>query len=387
MIIGFKDGIKLIGVATVCFCAVFVCSVFTNFYLDARAIAYAVPQELFSLYDAQMNMSKFVCCITGGVLCATAVVMLVFYVKLFIDGNIKRFGILKAMGFSDGKLASAFWVFGLTVFIGAAAGQCVGYAFMPIVYKELCIDGLPQISVSFNVALPLAFVLAPSAVFALLACLYARFTLRCDLKGMLGGKAIRRRASRRKCAIESKKQNKDKPRGFISELRSAILRNNKATVFFIALACFCFSAMLQMSASMRELSSLTMGAMMLVIGMVLAVTMLVMAVTTVTERNADSAAMMKAFGYTAKERAVAVLSGYVPFAALGFALGTVYQYALLRLMVDVMFAEYSNMPEYSFDVPMFFITLALFVVLYALSMIAYSHKLSRVSVKRIMAQE
>lgn len=102
--------------------------------------------------------------------------------------------------------------------------------------------------------------------------------------------------------------------------------------------------------------------------------------------DGEFAVLLGASG-SGKSTLLGVLSGYVPFAALGFALGTVYQYALLRLMVDVMFAEYSNMPEYSFDVPMFFITLALFVVLYALSMIAYSHKLSRVSVKRIMAQE
>ena len=43
MIVGIKDGVKLVGMIVVSFCAVFVCTFFLNFYVDALAIADAVP--------------------------------------------------------------------------------------------------------------------------------------------------------------------------------------------------------------------------------------------------------------------------------------------------------------------------------------------------------
>ena len=142
-----------------------------------------------------------------------------------------------------------------------------------------------------------------------------------------------------------------------------------------------------MGASMRAPSPVAKGLMILTIGIVLSVTAMIMAVTTVITGNGGNIAMMKAFGYSVKERFSAVLAGYIPLAVLGFALGTVYQYGLLRLMVDIVYKDISDMVEYSFDVPVFFITLALFVVAYCAAMLFYTHKLNKVSVKQIMAAE
>ena len=96
--------------------------------------------------------------------------------------------------------------------------------------------------------------------------------------------------------------------------------------------------------------------------------------------------MMKVFGYSARECGKAVLSGYRPWAYLGFVLGTIYQYALLKLMVLVVFKDVEGVPDYKFDVPVMFITLGVFIVLYEAIMYAYTRKMEKLSVKEIMLE-
>ena len=142
MVVSAKDGLKLVGISVVSFCAVFVCTFFINYYIDVHAIERDVPGAYMPLYDAQVAMSRLVCGITGGVLGAIVVIMLAFYIKLYIDGNAKRFGLFKAMGYSENRLAAAFWVFGLAVLVGAGAGCAGGYAAMPAVYDNMTIGEL-----------------------------------------------------------------------------------------------------------------------------------------------------------------------------------------------------------------------------------------------------
>ena len=99
MIVSFKDGVKLIGLSVVSFCAVFVCTFFLNFYLDAVELEGTFTDPAINaLYEAQMVTAKFVSVLCGGFLGFMSVVILIFYVKLYIDGHGKQLGILKAMG-------------------------------------------------------------------------------------------------------------------------------------------------------------------------------------------------------------------------------------------------------------------------------------------------
>ncbi|MDE6029064.1 MAG: FtsX-like permease family protein [Clostridiales bacterium] len=378
MVIGLKDGAKLFGISVVCFCAVFVCTFFLNYYIDARAIDGVVSGELRVLYDANMTSAKFTCAITGGVLCLIAVVMTVFYVKLFIDGNAKRFGILKAMGYSDTKIALSFWVFGLSTFIGAAIGYGAGHAVMPLIYREMTVDGLPAIAIGYHAELLVALVIAPTVAFSALACLYARLALRRNAVAMIKGV---------RSAAKYKRRSSGKQRGFLVDMSLSVLVGKKSVTFFVAFACFCYSAMVQMGLVMSDLSSIIMGVMILVIGVVLGVTALFMAITTAINANKSNIAVMKAFGYSAKERSLALLVGYVPFALFGFALGTVYQHVLLTVMVNVVFGDVATVAAYRFGAGYFFITLGSFVVLYAGAMAAYAVRISRVPIKEIMASE
>jgi len=164
------------------------------------------------------------------------------------------------------------------------------------------------------------------------------------------------------------------------------LKSKKALVFFIIFASFCFSAMTQMSFSMKDLSSEMMGVMMLVIGLVLAFTTLFLAITTVINGNTKTIAMMRVFGYSQKECCRAILGGYRPLSYIGFIIGTVYQYGLLRLMVDIVFKDVEGVPTYKFDFPTMLISLACFITIYEIMMYIYSEKIKKISIKEIMIE-
>ena len=114
MVIGFKDAFKLVGVSVIFFCAAFVCTFFLSYYMDVITLRDEVPAELSVLYNAQVSMAQFTSAITGGVLVLIAAVMLVFYVKLYVDSHAKQLGVLKALGFSNARLAASFCLFGLS---------------------------------------------------------------------------------------------------------------------------------------------------------------------------------------------------------------------------------------------------------------------------------
>lgn len=71
---------------------------------------------------------------------------------------------------------------------------------------------------------------------------------------------------------------------------------------------------------------------------------------------------------------------------IGFAAGTMYQYMLLRMMVDIVFRDMDGIPVYEFDFPVMFISLAFFIVIYETVMYAYSVKIKKISVKEIMIE-
>ena len=95
---------------------------------------------------------------------------------------------------------------------------------------------------------------------------------------------------------------------------------------------------------------------------------------------------MKTFGYSLKECALTVLGGYHIFALIGFAVGTVYQYVLLSLMVNIVYKNVAAVPDYNFNLPVFFITLAAFIVFYEAVMLFYTIKINKISVKEVMAE-
>ena len=137
---------------------------------------------------------------------------------------------------------------------------------------------------------------------------------------------------------------------------------------------------------MDGLASVMMGAMILIIGIILACTTLFLAITTVINGNKKTIAMMRVFGYSQKECCNALLGGYRPMGYIGFALATIYQYALLKIMVSAVFKDIAGVPEYEFDFPAMVISLVSFLVIYEIVIYCYSEKIKKISVKEIMLE-
>jgi len=382
VIVGIRDTSKLIGVTVISCCAVFVCTMFLNFYFDVLSIESEISSEIAMVfYNAQVSTAKVVCLVSGGCLLITSVIMLLFYIKHYVDTHRKELGILKALGCSNLEIAKSFWVFGLSTLAGTVIGFGGAFLIMPAFYRLQNEEKLlPDLAIHFHPEIFLYFVILPTAAFSALAIGYALRELKRPVLKLL------------KYDFQNPgktgKNGEDKPseRSFMGDLKRDTLRSRKTLVFFIVFSSFCFSAMTQMSFSMKDLSSEMMGAMMLIIGLVLAFTTLFLSITTVIKGNTKSIAIMRAFGYSQRECCGAVLGVYRPMSYIGFAIGTVYQYVLLRIMVDIVFRDVEGVPVYEFDFPVMLVSLAVFVVLYEILMYVYSEKIKKISIKEIMTE-
>lgn len=382
MLIGMKNASKLVGVSVIACCAVLVCTIFLNFYFDVQLIKDEITSELSMIfYNAQVSTAKVVCLVSGGCLLITSVVMLMFYIKHYIDTHKQELGILKALGYSNLTVAKNFWVFGVSTLIGTAVGFGGAFLMMPWFYALQNEDKmLPEIAIRFHPAIFLYFVILPTVGFSLLAIGYAWRQLKMPVLSLLKNDF--------QTSTKAKKQKEEKTSecSFVDDLKKNTLKSKKVLVFFIIFASFCFSAMTQMSFSMKDLSSEMMGAMMLMIGLALAFTTLFLAITTVINGNTKTIAMMRVFGYSQKECCTAILGGYRPMSYIGFAIGTIYQYVLLRIMVDIVFKDVAGVPVYEFDFPVMLISLVVFILVYEILMFVYSEKIKKISMKEIMIE-
>lgn len=392
MVVGIKDAAKLIGISIMSCCAVLVCTMFLNFNLDLAAIKDGITSEqVMVLYEAQVSTGKVISLVSGGCLLLTSVIMLLFYIRHYIDVHKKELGILKALGYSSFKTARNFWVFGASIFFGTVIGFCGAFLIMPPFYEIQNKDKiLPEITIHFHPELLLFLVILPTLVFAVLAVCYACLKLRKPVLTLLtnqmqpASKIKKHKGKEHKGKEHRGKDHKEF--SFLTELKKNTLRSKKTLAFFILFASFCFSAMTQMSFGMKDLTSTMMSVMVLVIGLVLACTTLFLAITTVINGNTKTIAMMRTFGYSQKDCCQSLLGGYRLMAYIGFAVGTVYQYGLIRLMVGVVFRDIEGVPEYEFDVPVMILCLVLFVIVYEVIMYCYSEKIKKISVKEIMLE-
>lgn len=373
--ITIKDIFKFVGIIIISACAVFVCSLFLNYNMDLAGIEEQITAQTRPLFDALVSMGKVVSAVSGGCLLMTSAVMLAFYIKRFIDSHRRQLGILKALGYSNMRISRGFWIFGLSVFVGAGAGFAGAFCLMPTFYSVQNEDGLlPEFAPHFHIELLAALVILPTVLFALLSILYAFLKMKTPVLELLKGKSSPK--------IKPVKDGGELP--FVKDMRRATVRGRKSLVFFIGFAAFCYSAMVQMSFGTQELASEMMSLMILMIGVVLAFTTLFIAVTTAVGSNAVSVSLMRVFGYSRRECSSAVLSGYRPAAAVGFAVGTVYQYALLKIAVEILFKDVENVPEFDFDFKALIITFVSFVTVYEAIMYFFSRKIGKMSVKEIM---
>lgn len=375
MIVSFKDSFKLIGILITVLCAALVSNMFISYYIDLAAIEDTIQsaQDL-ALYTAQVATAKVVVGVSGGCLSLTAGAMLVFYIAQHIEKKGKELGILKAMGYSDAEIAARFWVFGLTSFVGAAVGCALSYAIMPSFYAAQSKDFI-YVPMHFHPSAFFIIILLPAAVFSALSVAIAYVKIKIPVMQLFAGKKTYKFKNRR----EDKRE-----RPFLKEIKRATLFSHKSLAVLLAFSGFCFSAMIQMSISMFDVGEMF-ALMILLIGLILAFTTLIMGVSALISRNMQSFAVMRAMGFAHKDCYAAVFGGYRPIAYIGFGIGTVYQYGLMKIMFDIVFKDVGATPEYKFDFAALAIALAVFVVSYELLTYLYSLKVIKNPLKTFMS--
>jgi len=374
---------KSLSIIIISFCAIFVCTLFLNYNIDLKNIETQITQnDMRSFYEALVMTGKIVSILSGGCLLLTSVIMLCFYINHYVDAHRKILGILKAMGYSNLKIAKGFAGFGLNVFVGTGIGYAGAHMIMPKFYRMQNADGmLPKIDIGFHPVLFFCLVLLPALAFCLLSVLYGYFRLKTPVLDLLKGKTSSKIKLPKK-SVPPTKQKTDLP--FLQELKKSTLRQRKSLVFFISFASFCYASMMQMSFGMDELASQMMALMIFLIGIILSFVTLFIATTSAVKANWKTLALMRAFGYPHKECSCSILGGYRLPAFLGFTLGTVYQYALLKITVTKVFAGIENVPEFHFDIPAFITALISFTALYQLILYVYARKIKQMSIREVM---
>ena len=354
MVVSSKDLRKLSVVSIISFCAVLVSTLFINFYLDLQSIEVeklSLPAKAY--YDAQVLIAKFVSLVSGGVLSLLAVLLLFFYIKQFIDDHKEELGILKALGYQNVELAKHFWIFSCSVFLGALLGFASSFFFMKDFYDLRNQKGfLPTIEIHFHWQLFLAMVILPTLLFALLGIGYALIKLKQPSLYLL---------KRFELAQVKQKHHKTK--------------------------AFSFAAMMQLSLGMKDFIDGTIQVMMMGIGILLSLSILLLCLGTVVQENKASLALMKAFGYSKKECSLVIFARYRVVAYLGFVLGTVYQYGLMKLLLKVIVKDAKGVPDYAFDVQLCLIAFLAFVILYELLLAYYVKTIEGLTLKEVMLAE
>lgn len=378
MIVQLKDLRKAIAVVIVSYCAVFITTLFSNLYLDLKGLditGFNIIQKKF--YDAQLIVSKFVVIITGTVLSISAAVMLMFYIKQFIDDSKHKIGILKAQGYSNNFIASKFFVFGFLVFLGSLLGYGCSHLFMPKFYESRNTDNiLSELTINFHPQLLLIMVILPSLLFLVISIVYVLFNLNVPTINLLKqinstNKKIRKRRFR-------------EYKNFFKELRATVLFSNKTLLFFVIFAALSFSSMIQMAFGMRDFVDGTIRIMMMVIGVILSLSILLISLEVIANSNIKNISILNIMGYSKNECSSIILSGYRVVAYIGFAIGTVYQYFLIKTLLTVLSKKLDSETTYSFDLISVIGSFIAFVLIYEIFILYYSNRIKDINVKKVM---
>mgnify|MGYP000869846597 FL=1 len=379
-----KDLYRLVVVSVISFCAVFVSNLFLNFYLDISLLDQTnwLP-EIQAAYDAQVAISWLIASISGAVLSLTSMLLLFFYIRQFIDQHKPELGILKAMGYKNWEISRKFWIFSLPVGLGTGVGYLSSFAMMPHFYQLRNQSGvLPEITIMQHWSLFLFLVVLPTLAFTALAVLCASYYLRLPALDLLKRVSSSQKSPKRKA---TKKIRKD--RSFLKDFSASLLWSRKLLIFFVIFGSMCFSAMIQLSYGMKELTDEIIQSMMMSIGTVLSVAILYLSLGVLLQENQETLAIMKVFDYSKNECRKSLFAPYRFLAFLGFVLGTGYQYGIMQLLLRLMEKSIAQKVEYDFDFGVCLITLLVFTLVYESFIYLSSRKIDQLTIKQVMLGE
>ncbi len=378
-----KSVLKLFSIMILSFGAVFICSIFFNYSIDLKSVEpLLVEENHFLVFEAITTQNKVTMASAGGMLGAVTMIVLLFSIARYIGDAGAELGVMKALGYSENRIALRFAKFGLAVLIGTLAGYAGACIAGQVFYNAIDSDGsLPErVRFSFHVVVPLLTVAAPTFLYGAASVLYALLALRKRPLDLISG------AKREKVnALTQKLQGKPGEKSFKTQLRRNMLFSNLVLIFFVGFAAFGFSMQTQMAFTMYEATkgTLFMPIVFVSFGLMLGFVTLHLALSFVFKKNAKYLALLKAYGYTGAESNNMLFGGYRIVTYVGFAIGTVYQYFFMKLMIGF-FADAYEIPALQFPVLGFFICLAVFVAAYELMMFVYKQKIERVRLQQIM---
>ena len=379
-----KDLYRLVVVSVISFCAVFVSNLFLNFYLDISLLDQTnwLP-EIQAAYDAQVAISWLIASVSGAVLSLTSMLLLFFYIRQFIDQHKPELGVLKALGYKNWEIARRFWLFSLPVGLGTGVGYLSSFAMMPHFYQLRNQSGvLPEITIMQHWSLFLFLVVLPTLAFTALAVLCASYYLRLPALDLLKRVSSSQKSPKRKA---TKKIRKD--RSFLKDFSASLLWSRKLLIFFVIFGSMCFSAMIQLSYGMKELTDEIIQSMMMSIGTVLSVAILYLSLGVLLQENQETLAIMKVFDYSKNECRKSLFAPYRFLAFLGFVLGTGYQYGIMQLLLRLMEKSIAQKVEYDFDFGVCLITLLVFTLVYESFIYLSSRKIDQLTIKQVMLGE
>ena len=171
---------------------------------------------------------------------------------------------------------------------------------------------------------------------------------------------------------------------FIKELESTILYSNKTLIFFIIFAAMSFSSMIQMSLGMRDFVDTIIRMIMTVIGVILSLSILLITLEVIVSNNKKNISILNIMGYSVSECSQIVLSKYRIVVLIGFIIGTVYQYVLIKVLLIKLSKELDSQVVYNFDYLSLLISLVLFILIYELFIRYYYKKIRMIDAKKII---
>ncbi|MCL2234700.1 MAG: hypothetical protein FWC11_02715 [Firmicutes bacterium] len=377
--IGIKSILKLFSLMIITTASVVILTIFVNYIFDMRGIEHLLYNEMQeTAFRMQLEMAQMVIYSSATSLAAVSAVVLLFSISQFINESSAELGVLKALGYSENRLALRFAKFGIAVLIGAGLGYLLAFALSPLFYDM--IDGggyLPvRLSFGFNYQTLLIMVVMPTVLFTLLSIFYAKFKLKKRPLELITG-AKKTKPSK----LNQKLQSKNSDRPFIKELRRNMLFSSIALIFFMALSGFGFGAQIQMAFSMQQVSQdVTMAMIFVVMGLVLGVVPMLLSLNFIMAKNRKHLAILKAYGYSEREISKAMFGGYRIVTYVGFAIGTAFQFMITMVVAGI----YELDGGVSFHWIGFIIVLPTFILFFESLMFLYRWRISKVPLKEIM---
>ena len=160
--------------------------------------------------------------------------------------------------------------------------------------------------------------------------------------------------------------------------------SNKTLIFFIIFAAMSFSSMIQMSLGMRDFVDTIIRMIMTVIGVILSLSILLITLEVIVSNNKKNISILNIMGYSVSECSQIVLSKYRIVALIGFIIGTVYQYVLIKVLLIKLSKELDSQVVYNFDYLSLLISSVLFILIYELFIRYYYKKIRMIDAKKII---